>query len=153
MTQDLQHDDDAPAEPSPPAQRKKRPGRSLLIAGLAGIVVVAGFAVWRQVTADPMQDAVDACFNQPDDPIWNEGLSKLDDDSIEYDTRGEDEELGGEYSQVICLLDELEAPGRLQAEIENTRALDGRRDFDWDGWAASWSYHPDTGLNLVLTRA
>ena len=31
-----------------------------------------------------------------------------------------------------------------------TRALDGRQQASWDGFEASWTYHPDNGLTLIL---
>lgn len=31
-----------------------------------------------------------------------------------------------------------------------TRSLDGRQADDWNGIGASWSYHPDDGLHVIL---
>ena len=30
------------------------------------------------------------------------------------------------------------------------RALDGRQTGTWDDFEASWGYHPDDGINLVI---
>lgn len=36
--------------------------------------------------------------------------------------------------------------------IQNTRALDGTQTAEGDGVTASWTYHPDDGLQLVVER-
>lgn len=36
------------------------------------------------------------------------------------------------------------------ARFGTTRALDGQQTADWDGFTASWGYHPDTGLDVVV---
>jgi hypothetical protein len=35
-------------------------------------------------------------------------------------------------------------------EIDNTRALDGMQRDSWRKFKASWTYHPDDGLNIVI---
>jgi len=54
------------------------------------------------------------------------------------------------YAQVECALSELEVPDSVLARMNSTRALDGRQEADWDGLVASWSYHPDTGLDVII---
>lgn len=49
-----------------------------------------------------------------------------------------------------CVMRQLDGPQSVQAAIMSTRALDGRQTATWDGIAASWTYHPDTGLDLIL---
>lgn len=29
-------------------------------------------------------------------------------------------------------------------------ALEGRQDAEWDNYSASWGYHPDSGLDIVV---
>jgi hypothetical protein len=50
----------------------------------------------------------------------------------------------------FCVLEELEVPTFVTTQIENTTSLMGRQEASWDGIEASWSYHPDNGLDLVL---
>ncbi|TDC52740.1 hypothetical protein E1212_07760 [Jiangella ureilytica] len=54
---------------------------------------------------------------------------------------------------VACLLDALEAPRAVIARVDSTRALDGMQDAEWDDLTASWTYHPDDGLSLIVTVA
>jgi len=55
------------------------------------------------------------------------------------------------YADEKCLLTHLKAPASVTEKMNATRALDGRRDGQWDGITAEWSYHPDNGLDVILT--
>jgi hypothetical protein len=37
--------------------------------------------------------------------------------------------------------------------MDNTRALDGMQTASWGNYEASWTYHPDEGLDVVVTEA
>lgn len=62
--------------------------------------------------------------------IWGEDLVTLDD--------------------TACILNELDVPTSVIAQMDATRALDGMQDASWDGVEASWTYHPDDGLDVIL---
>lgn len=47
---------------------------------------------------------------------------------------------------------ELGFPPGTWARVQNTRALDGTQTARGDGIVASWTYHPDSGLNMVIER-
>lgn len=49
-----------------------------------------------------------------------------------------------------CYLRELKTPTYVIEQIGNTRAMDGQMKATWAGLEASWTYHPDQGLNLVI---
>jgi hypothetical protein len=34
--------------------------------------------------------------------------------------------------------------------MEQTRALDGRQSETWEDFSASWTYHPDNGLDVLI---
>lgn len=57
---------------------------------------------------------------------------------------------GPAYAQLTCLLQGLEAPSVIEAEIGQTRALDGRQSSEWEGYSISWSYHPDDGASILI---
>lgn len=44
-------------------------------------------------------------------------------------------------------------PESVKAHMFATRALDGRQTDTWPGFSASWSYHPDDGMDLVITAS
>lgn len=52
--------------------------------------------------------------------------------------------------RIACVLDALETPAAVTAQIEQTRAMDGRQTAEADGVSYSWTYHPDDGLDLIL---
>lgn len=54
------------------------------------------------------------------------------------------------YSEMECFLNHLKAPQSVEAEIGQTRALDGRQSAEWTGYEASWTYHPDDGASLIV---
>ncbi len=71
--------------------------------------------------------------------------------SVLLDGEGEDVGSGTlTVTQIACVLNEVDIPDSVVYRIDDTRALDGRQNADWDGMTASWSYHPDSGLDLVL---
>ena len=72
--------------------------------------------------------------------------------SITMSSEGEDSS-GAEFSDVYCVLAELKLPDSVDSRISSTRAMDGRQTADWDKFTASWGYHPDTGLNIVVEIA
>jgi hypothetical protein len=73
--------------------------------------------------------------------------------SLVIDTLGEEDYDGysqAKYSDAECVLKALEIPDATKNLVETTRALDGRQDAEWKNLVATWSYHPDTGLNMTL---
>ena len=59
---------------------------------------------------------------------------------------------GARYDEVHCFLQAVGAPESLETKIGQTRALDGTREGAWAEFAASWTYHPDDGLNILVER-
>lgn len=96
--------------------------------------------------AATMQTALDTCGIAADD--W----------SVEYPESGDSVTFNGagltysdvDFDDVECFGTELGMPGHVTSEMEQTRALDGRRDAAWDGFTVSWSYHPDDGMNAIF---
>ena len=73
-----------------------------------------------------------------------------DEQSIEVDTKGEDESDGDGVASAFCLLRATVAPDFIFDSIKQTRALDGRLEETYGEYRVSWNYHPDSGLNLSL---
>lgn len=59
---------------------------------------------------------------------------------------------GATVDDIVCVLAELDAPQSVMARMQSTRALDGMQTTDWSGFEATWTYHPDDGLDLILTQ-
>lgn len=79
--------------------------------------------------------------------------ARLADDgaTLVLDTQGEDDSTGMDYLDLYCVAGALDMPASVMTQIEQTRAMDGRVSGSWDGLSASWSYHPDSGLDLMVT--
>ena len=52
--------------------------------------------------------------------------------------------------QVMCVLNALETPSYVTSLMEKTRAMDGRQSQTWGAFEASWIYHPDNGLDVII---
>jgi uncharacterized OB-fold protein len=76
--------------------------------------------------------------------------------SLSIDGKGKKDFWGADYSEIVCVIDELGMPASTRARWGNTRALDGQLEASWSGpeddWTinAYWSYHPDRGPDVVL---
>lgn len=133
-------------------------GWTAIVVVLAAAVVGVTFVV-RAATAGPtLDEAAEACG----------GFVDLDGESLEFsafdmgalvdvmDDEGRQamRDLGiGTFGDVTCLLGMLDAPSGVESRMENTRALDGTQESEWGDYSASWTYHPDDGLNLIVTVA
>lgn len=73
--------------------------------------------------------------------------------SLSLDTEGKEDGSGDTLIQVACVLKTTKAPNSVVERMDHTRALDGTQTGDWDGYHATWSYHPDTGMFLLIEEA
>ncbi len=70
--------------------------------------------------------------------------------TLTYDGRPDDPET---FNQVRCILKALGAPSSVEPRMGSTRALDGTQRESWEGFTATWTYHPDDGLDAVFGTA
>ncbi len=70
--------------------------------------------------------------------------------SLTIDGKGEDDALGAVPSTMRCVLQGIGIPDYVTSEMQETRALDGRQEASWSGFDASWRYHPDSGLSVII---
>lgn len=119
-----------------------------LVVGLAigwGIGISAGPAPAVDSSSEAITNAVQAC-----ELVDVLGVTVMDGgNSVTLETAGNDTK-GAPYSDVVCVLDALEMPESVKSRMASTRSLDGMQDATWSGYAASWNYHPDNGLNIVV---
>lgn len=82
------------------------------------------------------------------------GISVGDEgDSISLDGKGEEDDSGADYADIGCILRELNVSDAVISRVDSTRALDGRQEGSWEGYLATWGYHPDSGLDMVIEVA
>lgn len=51
-------------------------------------------------------------------------------------------------SDFVCATQIMQMPSYVLNQINTTRALDGRVNATWGKMSATWTYHPDNGLNI-----
>lgn len=125
---------------------------------LIGTTLTLGACAWSQPNASPAADSPTPTTVQAprlasaatqcrvtDDDVKDQG------NTITFDTKGAHDAAGDPLADVACVLTTLNAPSRVVAAMDATRALDGVQKDAWDGIDARWSYHPDSGLNLILS--
>jgi hypothetical protein len=60
---------------------------------------------------------------------------------------------GAHVEQLDCILAALDTPYAVISHMDSTRALDGMQADEWGGFHATWTYHPDDGINLIIEDA
>lgn len=148
-------------QPAQPAQTAE-PGRTSLrqrwgklpplaqfMIPLGGVLVVATVVVLAATlsTTSRFSTALTEC------ELEGYRLLLLEDEgrTLFLDMEGEDPQSGLlSITEVGCVLDELDIPASTIRLMDTTRALDGRQTDSWDGIKATWSYHPDNGLDVLL---
>jgi len=121
-----------------------------LTAGAVGALLVGLLASDTLVLmkSQPMTDAAKAC-----DVTANNWITVGDGgQSISMKSSGEEDD-GADFSDINCVLVELQITDSVRSRINATRALDGRQSASWPGQSASWGYHPDHGLDIVIEVA
>lgn len=150
------------SEPTQTVAAPKRRTRSPLLFGaigaavglaaglLIGLVAVPAMStsiasVAEEAAPNPFEVALDECGLQSSShaTIGDDGAS------LELQTMGEDA-TGMSFDSFDCVVTELGISDAVMNRLENTRALDGRQEASWDDFTASWTYHPDDGLNMLI---
>lgn len=140
----------------PATAPKRRPWNMAVIVG--GVVLAlagGGFVAWQLAhppaapaaavspspTSTPIRDAYFGCGQV--------GAVSDRDRTIVLDTQGTGLSQAS-ISDVNCILQHLGAPGSIIETMKRTRAIDGRQRGQWGTFDASWTYHPDQGLDVII---
>ena len=74
--------------------------------------------------------------------------------TLSFSTYGKYSWFGGpsiaKESDFTCALQKMSTPSYVINQINTTRALDGRVSASWGKISATWTYHPDNGLNIFF---
>jgi hypothetical protein len=138
---------------------RRRPWLPML-AVAAGVVVVAAIITTVFLATSPESGMKPAADMFPvSSPLaeasetCTAGTLGDDDQTLMVDMAGE--ELGSgtaSVEDVMCVLNELDTPQAILAQMASTRALDGMQSAEWSTYAVKWTYHPDNGLDLIITH-
>ncbi|MGW9348648.1 hypothetical protein [Nocardiopsis flavescens] len=144
-----------PAGSAPAPDPYRRPARGVspwltLAVGLLAGALLGAIATLLLTSVDlrgrPFDTALETCglTDHPSAEVGDEGRS------VFLQHRGATDTAGLGDDELDCVLRELGAPDSLFVEMGQTRALDGRRSLEWDGIEATWSFHPDDGIDTQL---
>ena len=145
-------------DPSHQVSRRPRRAPLAVLAGtvVTGAIIAAVIATTSSsdgtkpagillTATSPLADASTTCTT---------GTLADGDNTLVVDMAGEDLGTGtATVDDVLCVLTELEAPRSIVAQMESTRALDGMQSATWSTYEVTWNYHPNDGLDLILTNA
>ena len=128
----------------------------VLVAACMGLVGCGGSAATTEAkgrTVDTrLDDAYNACRNELE--TRNRQLTLADEGkSLLVDTNPDDTSYGETPGGLACVLKELAVPQSTISKIERTSALMGVQEDSQDGLDYSWTYHPDNGVELIVTTA
>ena len=140
-----------PADGAASSPRKPR-SRWAAIAiplGVAAVALLAGPPVIRaaqEAMTPRLEKAADTCNLMTLLIVGDEGKT------LTLTTAGKSGKSASytDIEDVACVLTELEVPSYVTSHIDSTRALDGQQTDEWDGISARWTFHPESGLHLVL---
>ena len=138
-------------QPWPPPPAKKRAVWPWIAAGSAAavaVLTVASLAMAGAFSQDPFTDVQSACDSAHTGTRIADGG-----DTFVIDGQGKEDVFGLDTAGVLCALDGLKMTTAVREHVSSTRALDGRQEDAWDGLKASWTYHPDNGLQMTVTKA
>lgn len=146
--------DQTQPQPVPPAQ--KRPAGKwivpFLVVGAVVTAVLIGTSVGSNEEPGTPAAPAETQLKQAHDSCSAGVLSDAD-HTMTLDMAGEDTNSGVlSFDQVTCVLAALGIPSSVASRMDATRALDGMQDGEWPGFHASWTYHPDNGLDIILTE-
>ena len=147
-----------PVTPVAPARRRKwwplAVGAAVAVLLVGGLI--AAIAIDRQRAAEPEPAAQVSPFEQVQTrcDAGRAGTTVTDGGkTLLIDGSGEEDFGKLPASGLQCLLDALSTPAAVQSHMFGTRALDGRQEDSWPGYTASWSYHPDQGMDVIVRSA
>jgi len=144
-------------QPDKPVGRKRRVGLYTAVAAAVAAVVAAATAVIIVYTgggeadttaeANLLETAVNSCnLNR------RAGVNIEDNGTtLVIDNSGEEDRFGVDRIGLECLLGALGIPASVMEHMKRTRALDGRQEDGWGRFTATWTYHPDNGLDVIIT--
>jgi hypothetical protein len=106
---------------------------------------------WATEPSQTELEAVeDECDGEEGDPGWAFVYTADDGQTLIVDHKGEEDLVGATIEQLACVLFELDVPSSIAARMDSTRALDGVQTGTWDSYTVTWSFHPDTGIDLII---
>ena len=147
---------------APPVSRRKRKlwpfavaaGVVLLLAAFVAVVVwddgpeaprPASASDLEHQDVGKLQSAKDECaLSEAGVRVADGGHTMI------FDGSGKEDFSGASVTVLACVLEKLGTPQAVIAHLDSTSALNGRQEDNWGSFTASWTYHPDNGVDLII---
>ena len=123
----------------------------LIIALIGGFGVALVLTSTAGISSRSFQSAADSCVSYGDDGYEDIQVSD-DGESMFLDGSGEDDYSSLGAVEQFCILAQLDVPEIIITRMNATNALMGAQTGEWDGITASWTYHPNNGLDVSLSK-
>ncbi|HEX5541642.1 MAG TPA: hypothetical protein VFX60_08760 [Micromonospora sp.] len=132
----------------------------LIVAGAvaAFLLVGTGIAIGEAIGSPSNSSGNDAAAPESPFPAAKKKCAPssdhahLGDEGKSLTLAGQGEKSAGlPYTVITCVLEAVKIPDAVIAQMDSTRALDGRQTAEWNDIQASWTYHPNSGLKVILT--
>lgn len=117
----------------------------IVAAGIVSVVAVLGLTGCAG-QYDLFQKAYDSCGTPSGVSVSDEGTT------ISVDTMGEEDYSGATYGDLVCIIGAVGTPSYINDGIMSVRAMDGRQTQEFDGIVVSYSYHPNSGMDIVFHK-
>jgi hypothetical protein len=147
---------DEPSIIQPPKRRRR--GWLTLVILAAAVIVLGAALVWVAAARPNLHVGRFGLSSPPPSALRvasqrcnNVGELADGDKTLFLNMQGNDSGSGMlSVEQVVCVLDALDVPTYVLTEMDETTALAGRQEETWGHFKASWTYHPDNGLDVLV---
>ncbi len=124
----------------------------IVMFGVAGAVIVASSIVAiSNSSSNQFQNALDSCMTVGDEGYDDVQIGE-DGQSMYLNGSGEDDYSSLDYASEFCILNALDIPEIIVTRMNATSSLMGVQTGDWGNFSASWTYHPNNGLDVSITK-
>jgi hypothetical protein len=135
------------------AMNTQKTSRKLLapVIGLAFFLAACGGGSGAPSTPEPpaVQASVNKCVSKD-----NLKYAKIQDSGKSATLQGQPQYGNGlDNATLKCVLTGLDMPDSTWSKMTATRAMDGMQSGKWSNYEASWTYHPDNGLQVILSTS
>ena len=148
----------AGGDPVPATGRLRRRRPLLIVAGAAAalVLIAVGGILWAALAPDEAKPAAmrqgPTLGEAKNKCAVNEAAVTVEDDgkTLLFDGSGKEDWGKADTSVLACILEQLKTPQAVIAHMDTTNALAGRQEDSWEGFTASWTYHPDNGMDVII---
>jgi hypothetical protein len=140
---------------------KGKKGKTFAVLGVAALVIggvafansqhghssLGSATVGVAASSSPLAQAIKVCL-----PGGSGSYQLGDGDAtLIIDGHGSKDTSGMPVTDEACVLSELHVSSAVTAQMDGTTAMQGRQTGHWSGYTATWTYHPDNGLDIIIT--